>query len=284
MTSQDQDRDPPIGDPLHAAAGAVVGGAVESVLVTGGGSGIGAALARRLADRGCTVLVTGRRAAPLHDVAGGSPHVTACVGDVTDATHRSALVDALAELPGPRAIVHAAGSFRTGSLDTLTVEAWRNSFELNVEARWLLTRACAPLLDDGRVLFIGSDAGAAPRSGAAAYSIAQAASETLRRSFQAEWAERSTAVGAFRPGLVDTDMVRGFLALSPEEFPARTAYEEYVASGRVATAESVARFAAWLLLDVPAERFSGTEWDIRDTDHHTAWTDRPLYPDERHPG
>lgn len=252
--------------------------AVASVLITGGGSGIGAALALELANRGCRVLISGRRAQPLDEVAQLSKRISVCVGDVTDHAHLAALAKALADLPGPRAIVHAAGYFQTGLLDILSLEQWRRSFGTNVEARWLLSCACAESLDDGRVLFVGSDAGGSPRVGAAVYSIAQAASETLRRALQAEWADSGTAVGAFKPGLVDTDMVRDFMSLSEAEFPALAAYKEYVANGLVASPRDIARFAAWLLLDVPAQRFAETEWDVRDVEHHAEWCDRPLYP------
>ena len=185
---------------------------------------------------------------------------------------------AFADLPGPRALFHAAGYFQTGLLNALGIDDWRRSFETNVEARWALSCDCAHLLDDGRVLFIGSDAGANPRAGAAAYSVAQAASETLRRALQAEWADSSRAVGAFKPGLVDTEMVRGFMGLPVEEFPAKSAYEDYLTSGQIAAPSTVARFAAWLLLDVSANRFAETEWDIRDAEHHAEWSESPLYP------
>lgn len=252
---------------------------LKTVLITGGGSGIGAALALQLASRGCHVLISGRRRSALDAVAGASERIATCVGDVTEPSHRTLLMTSLSDRPGPRAIVHAAGYFQSGLLDKLSTHDWQRSFETNVEARWALSCECAHLLDDGRILFIGSDAGANPREGAAAYSIAQAASETLRRALQAEWANRPTAVGAFKPGLVDTDMVRRFMQLSLEEFPARTAYEDYVSSGHIASASTIARFATWLLLDVAAQRFSETEWDIRDTDHHAEWADGPLYPD-----
>lgn len=251
---------------------------MQSVLITGGGSGIGAALALELADRGCNVIISGRRADALNEVAAASEQISTCVGDITDPSHRAELATGLAMLPAPRAIVHAAGYFQAGLLDTLGDDAWQRSFATNVEARWALSRDGAGLLDGGRILFIGSDAGASPRAGAAAYSIAQAASETLRRSLQAEWADSSRSVGAFKPGLVDTDMVRGFMQLPTEEFPARAAYEEYLARGQVAAPHAVARFAAWLLLEVTRHRFVETEWDIRDVAHHHEWSDGPLYP------
>ncbi|MEO1916720.1 MAG: hypothetical protein ABGW98_23005, partial [Myxococcales bacterium] len=85
------------------------------------------------------------------------------------------------------------------------------------------------------------------------------------------------AVAGFKPGLVDTDIVRGFMRLSTEEFPARPAYESYVSSGQIVGPDVIARFAAWLLLDVQARRFTETDWDIRDEEHHTEWCDGPLY-------
>lgn len=253
--------------------------ALRSVLVTGGGSGIGASLSAQLADRGCSVIVTGRRREQLAEVAEKSGAITAMAGDVTEARHRRDLASALGELPGPRGLVHAAGMFQTGKLTELSPDDWRRSFDINVESRWALSTECAALLDGGgRVLFIGSDAGANPRVGAGAYSIAQAASESLRRVLQAEWADTTRAVGAFKPGLVDTDMVRGFMARPVSEFPARDDYLAYIDSGQLASAAAVAEFACWLLLDVRAETFTNTEWDIRDEWHHAEWATSQLYP------
>lgn len=252
---------------------------MRSLLVTGASSGIGAALVPQLAARGCEVVASGRAVDRLDRVAAGSPLVMVRAGDVTDPACRDDLVEQLGRRPGPRAVVHLAGSFQTGMLDRLDTAEWRGSLELNVEARWALSRAVAPLLDGGgRLLFIGSDAGSTPRVGAAAYSIAQAASETLRRALQAEWSGTTRLVGSFKPGLVDTEMVRSFMARSAEEFPARSAYEEYVSAGRIAAPEAIARFAAWLLLDVTADRFAAVEWDVRDTTHHPEWCVEPLYP------
>ena len=251
---------------------------IEAALVTGGGSGIGAAPATALAARGVQVLISGRRAAALDQVAATSDRITTLVGDVTDESHREALAGAFSAMPGPRALLHAAGFFQVGVLDALAPDDWARSFDVNVTARWELSRACADALDGGRLLFIGSDAGANPRHGAAAYSVAQASSETLWRALRVEWAATDCAVAGFKPGLVDSDMVRGFLALSPDEFPARAAYEEYVSSGRLTDCDTVARFVTWLLLDMPADRFGSTDWDIRDDHHHAEWLDTPLYP------
>lgn len=254
---------------------------LRSILVTGASSGIGAALALHLAERGREVVASGRDRDRLAHVASASDRIGSSVGDVTDPAHRDELLEMLGARPGPRGVVHLAGIFQTGMLDQLDVGSWRRSFSVNVEARWALSRDRAELLGDGgRLLFIGSDAGSSPRVGAAAYSIAQAASETLRRALQAEWAGSGRVVGSFKPGLVDTEMVRGFMSIPAQEFPGRAVYEKYVSAGRVASPDTVARFATWLLLDVPADEFSETDWDVRDTEHHRFWSVEPLYPSE----
>lgn len=252
---------------------------LNSVLVTGASSGIGAALVPLLVERGCHVAASGRDHDRLAQVAAASTQITACPGDITDPAHRSQVARQLGALPAPHGVIHLAGYFQVGKLDQLDTVAWQRSMAVNVEARWELSRLVAPILDGGgRLLFIGSDAGANPRVGAAAYSIAQAASETLRRALQAEWADSGRLVGGFKPGLVDTEMVRGFMSLSDDEFPAKAAYRDYVSTGQVASPEAIARFASWLLLDVPDDEFATTEWDVRDTSHHDRWATDPLYP------
>ena len=251
---------------------------LRSILITGGGSGIGAALAVTLSDRGCNVIVAGRRKDQLQKVASESPLISPHVADVTNDSERIALAKALASLPGPRAVFHGAGYFQLGKLDDLSAADWQTSFDTNVTARWALSRLCATHLDGGRILFVGSDSGANPRMGAAAYSIAQSASETLRRALQAEWAGRNIAITGFKPGLVDTDMVQGFLAKSESEFPSRAAFQAYIDRGEITTPDTVATFAAWLLLDVDASRYSATDWDIRHPEHHREWLGGQLYP------
>lgn len=244
---------------------------LKSVLITGGGSGIGASLAVALAARGCQIVISGRRRAQLDAVAATSPNILAISADVTRADDRATLASALSTLPAPRGLFHGAGSFQLGQLENLTEAQWQASFDTNVTARWALSNACAAHLDGGRILFIGSDSARNVRIGAAAYSVAQAASETLRRALQAEWQDRDVAISAFKPGLVDTDMVRGFLAASEQEFPSRSAFQAYIDRGEFATPDRVAAFASWLLLDVDTHRFATTEWDLRDVSYQTEW-------------
>lgn len=249
---------------------------IKSILVTGGGSGIGAALATTLAEQDCQVIISGRRPASLHAVAAQSPNITARPSDVIDSNDQDKLVDALSKLPAPRAIFHGAGYFQLGRLDTLSHSEWQRSFETNVTARWALSTKCTQYLQGGRVLFIGSDSGKNIRVGGAAYSVAQSASETLRRALQAEWLESDIAVSAFKPGLVDTEMVQGFLSKPETQFPAKRDFQKYLDRGEFLTPQTVATFATWLLLQKDTESFRNGEWDIRDSVHHSEWLEGRL--------
>ncbi|MFY0609944.1 MAG: SDR family oxidoreductase [Hyphomicrobiaceae bacterium] len=230
-----------------------------------------------MSKRDCRVIVTGRRGDALNAVASRSSCITPRIGDVTKDKDRTAMANALADLPAPRALFHAAGYFQLGQLDALAYADWQQSFDVNVTSRWALSQLCEPNLHGGRLLFIGSDSGANPRVGAAAYSIAQSASETLRRALQAEWVDRDVAIAGFKPGLVNTNMVRGFLAQSESDFPSRADYQAYIDRGEITSPETIAAFAAWLLLDVATDRFSATDWDIRHSDHHPEWLDGQLF-------
>lgn len=253
---------------------------LQSAVVTGGGSGIGRALALGLAGEGLNVLITGRRDEALREAAAHAPDlIQTLAGDVTTAADQVRIADAARDLPGPLGLFHGAGVFEVGLLTSLDPARWQASFDVNVTARLALTRALLPELKGGRVLFIGSDAAVSPRLGAGAYSVAQAASQMLRDCLGQELTPEGIAVGSFKPGLVSTDMVTTFMAEPEAVFPGVGAYHDYVAEGRIASAEAVAAFARWLLLDTDAAAFAETKWDIRDTSHHAAWLDGPLYPD-----
>lgn len=252
---------------------------LQTIAITGASSGIGYALASHLLSHtASTLIVAGRRVDRLGALADQAPgRVTVVGGDIVQSSHRQAIADALGSSVGPRGLFHGAGYFQTGMIEDLEAEAWQRSFEVNVTARFDLSQRCREHLVRGRLLFIGSDAGVNPRAGAAAYSVAQSASQTLQKALTGEWAD-DVAVGAFKPGLVDTDMVRGFLALDPVEFPARAAYQQYLDRGELASPDTIASFAAWLLCEVGTERFVATAWDVRDTAHHHEWLTSTLYP------
>lgn len=182
-----------------------------SVLVTGGGSGIGAGIARHFCAAGARVTITGRRAAKLDAVAGeiGS-NCRAVVGDVTVGADRRAMIDAAAEHGGGRldVVVNNAGNMYRGPLDELDEQSLLDVFHTNVVGGVMLTQAALDLLgaSSGCVIFVGSVHSQRAFPGAAPYAATKGAVETLTGVLAAELGPRGVRVSCIRPGGVFTEL------------------------------------------------------------------------------
>ena len=168
---------------------------MRTAVVTGGGTGIGRAIAEALVDQGLEVTITGRRAEVLAQV----PKVNHVAFDATDP---QAVQEALAELPAEvDVLVNNAGG-NIGHADTKS--RWLANYEANVVSAVLVTEALAPrLADNGRVINIGSIAG---RRGGGSYGAAKAAVEAWTADLAGELGPRRITANVVSPGLiVDTE-------------------------------------------------------------------------------
>ncbi|HLW94727.1 MAG TPA: SDR family oxidoreductase [Solirubrobacteraceae bacterium] len=223
------------------------------VLITGGGSGIGAACARAFAARGARVAVNGRRAAPLEEIAreiGG----IAIAGDGGDPEQAEALVAAaLGELGGLDCLVLNAGIGHSGTVLEQTPESWRAVMRTNVDAAFLVARAALPALIESRgsVVSVASKAAIAAGPASAAYCTSKAAMVMLTKTIAFDFAPQGVRANAVCPGWVRTPMGdeamdelatrRGVdreraYALANDAVPAR----------RAAEPEEVAALVVWL--------------------------------------
>lgn len=187
-----------------------MGRAVEgmSVLVTGGGSGLGEAVVEHLAAAGARVTVAGRRADRVAAVAErtGAHPVT---GDVTVAADRQAMVDAaVAHGGGLAAVVHGAGNMYRGPLEGLTEEGLHDVFASNTIGPMLLTGLALEHLvaARGAVVFFGSVHTQRAFPGASPYAATKGALETLTGVLAAELGPRGVRVSCVRPGGVLTEI------------------------------------------------------------------------------
>ena len=179
-----------------------------SFVVTGGGRGIGLATARALAVAGGRVCLVGRRAEPLAaaaaDLGDGAWVAAADVSSAADVDRVAAAVRARwGRLDG---LVNCAGIAPMASLDATEPEVWDRAFAVNVRGPYLLCRALAPLLREGRspsVVNVSSTLAEKPIPGMAAYNASKAALNQLTRSLALEWAP-AIRVNAVMPGVVDT--------------------------------------------------------------------------------
>ncbi|MGB0114922.1 MAG: SDR family oxidoreductase [Ilumatobacteraceae bacterium] len=182
-----------------------------SVLVTGGGSGIGEGIARHFCAAGALVTISGRRADKVTAVAESvGPACRPVVGDVTDAEGRAAMVSAAREHGGGRldVVVNNAGNMYRGPLAELDEQQLLDVFHSNVVGGMMLTQAA---LDDliaaqGAVIFIGSVHSQRAFPGAAPYAATKGAVETLTAVLAAELGPAGVRVSCVRPGGVFTEL------------------------------------------------------------------------------
>jgi len=179
-----------------------------SVLVTGGGSGIGEAVVDRLTGRGARVTLSGRRAEKVAAVAARTG-ARGVVGDVTADGDRRAMVDAAVEHGGGiDAVVHSAGNMYRGPVEELTEGGLHDVFASNVVAPMLLTGLALPHLRErsGAVVFFGSVHTQRAFPGASPYAATKGALETLTGVLAAELGPQGVRVSCVRPGGVLTEI------------------------------------------------------------------------------
>jgi len=178
-------------------------------IVTGGGTGIGAAAARLLAEKGLGVVLVGRRREPLEavraELGDSAVAVAADLGDPE--APASVLEQALAAFGQLDVIVNNAAVIRTGPLDSVGREEFEYHYAVNVAGPFFLVAAALPSLrasEDAAVVNVSSSVGSMVKPGSMLYGSTKAALEYLTRAWAYELAEDGIRVNCIAPGPVDT--------------------------------------------------------------------------------
>jgi NAD(P)-dependent dehydrogenase (short-subunit alcohol dehydrogenase family) len=213
-------------------------------LVTGGASGLGAAIGTAAAAAGYRVGLYDIDGDRVEQSAAAIDDAVALVGSTTDGDAVEAALDAFGT---PDVLVNNAGIVRFGPLADLSVDDWRAVVDVNLTGTFVTARAAARRMlggDGGAVINIGSMNGVAPGPFSGAYGPTKAAVGLLTEQMALEWAP-TVRVNAVAPGLIDAGMSEQLYA----DPTTRAAREGMVPLGRLGRADDVAEAVLWLASD-----------------------------------
>jgi NAD(P)-dependent dehydrogenase (short-subunit alcohol dehydrogenase family) len=223
-----------------------------SILVTGGGSGLGAGMARRFVAAGARVTICGRREEKLRALADElGAGCMAVRADITQAADRVRVVDAaVAHGGGLDALVNNAGDMYRAPADELDHARLTSLFDVNVIAPMLLTGLAVPQLAArrGAVIFLGSVHNRRAFPGASPYAATKGALEALTRVLAAELGPKGVRVNCVAPGAVFTEInQRAGLADDAAALARLEAMAPLHPLGRIGTPEEVAEAVEYLI-------------------------------------
>lgn len=181
---------------------------MRQVLVTGGGTGIGRAIALAFVANGDAVTIAGRRKEPLLAVGAGSS-IEYRLADVTSEKDTDALFDKSFDV-----VVANAGTGSAGKIKDLSLDSWNNTLATNLTGTFLTFRAALRAMDSnvasgGRLIAIASIASMQGNASIPAYSASKHGVLGLVRSVAKDVAKSGTTCNAICPGYVDTEMAEG---------------------------------------------------------------------------
>jgi NAD(P)-dependent dehydrogenase (short-subunit alcohol dehydrogenase family) len=230
-------------------------------LVTGGGTGIGAAIATTLARAGALVTICGRRQQPLQTIAEGDSNIRAMTADVTDETSIAKLYQQAEAAGEPIDIVVAnAGMAESAPAHKTSLDLWTRTLNVNLTGAFLTVKPALAGMRErgrGRIVFIASTAGLKGYAYVAPYVAAKHGVVGLARALAVETAATGITVNAVCPGFTDTPMLNESIRRIVEttkrnEADVRASLAKRNAQARFVQPKEVADVVLWLCSDAAA--------------------------------
>jgi NAD(P)-dependent dehydrogenase (short-subunit alcohol dehydrogenase family) len=220
---------------------------VRAALVTGAGSGIGAAAARLLSANGCAVALVGRRDGPLQEVAEGLERAEVVVADLAERDAPQRVVEAvLAAFGRLDVVVNNAAVIQNGPFDDFTLDQFDRHVAVNLRAPFFLTQAALPALrraESPAVVNVSSSVASIVKPGTTLYSVSKAGLEYLTRANALELAQWGIRVNCVAPGPVDTPIHATYMDDVEEGYGDLA---RRIPLGRMGQVDDVARWIWWL--------------------------------------
>lgn len=221
----------------------------RTALVTGGSSGIGAAIVRLFARAGASVILMARDRARSEAVVAGLPGSRVILCDIGD---ESAVKEAFHSINSLDILVNNAGIGFVGGVEETSLEDFRHLFQVNVDGLFLVTRAAVPLIraSHGSIINMSSVAGLVGLKRRFAYCATKGAVISLTRQMALDFAAEMR-VNCICPGTIDTPFIDNLLEkyFSGEEDRVREEMRRRQPNGRLGTVEEIASLALYLASD-----------------------------------
>lgn len=212
----------------------------QVALVTGGRSGIGQAIARRLQDEGAQVFTAQR---------GDDPEFGSIHADFTDPDSSARVISEVISRTGQLdLLINNAGMMQESTVEEMSAEDWQKNLAVNLTAPFLLIKAALPYLRKARgsIVNIGSIEGLGSNPGHAAYCASKAGLHGLTRAVAIDHGAEGIRCNAVAPGWIDTELNENFIGAMPDPQTFRAEIGAIHPVGRTGRPEEVAALVAFL--------------------------------------
>lgn len=218
----------------------------KTALVTGGRSGIGRAIARRLSEEGARVFTAQR---------GLDREFEGIAANMIDPASPARVIEEVIRRAGQlHVLVNNAGLMQEARVENMTVEDWQRNLSVNLTAPFLMIKAALPHLRKtrGTIVNVGSIEGLASNPSHAAYCACKAGLHGLTRAVAVDHGVEGIRCNAVAPGWIDTDLNLDFVASMPDPEAFREGIGGIHPVGRTGTPEEVATLVAFLAAEESA--------------------------------
>lgn len=229
-------------------------------IITGGGTGIGQAIATAFASEGAKVALLGRRPDRIEAVAvqirNDFGEAIAVPGDVSNSDAIFTAVAQVERALGPlNVLVNNAGTLSVSTVETISEDDWDRVITTNLKGPFLMSRAVLPSMrkaGGGSIVNIGSVLGLVAVKDRAAYCASKGGVTLLTKAMALDHAHENIRVNCICPSVVETDLIRDLFAQSEEGRQAKAARIATIPAGRFGRPRDIAGLAVFLASDESA--------------------------------